>query len=248
MMAVLALGIVLLAGEALAVPPCGRDALLGSYGFQLTGTTGEDADNAVGYGWMKFDGMGNVVSGYSATSVKGAKAVESKSLTGTYSVAADCTFTVKVTDAAGVTSNYAGAILGRGSDLFLAQTDDGNAISGSMTKMGNYCAGMQLMGPMGFRASSGDGTTQVLGTIVPRGSVLSVVQWSTAKAKTIKFTGGTGTYKINADCTTEVKLDAITKGKDKVDAQTFKGVLSFDGQEIVSMNTAKGTIATFGAQ
>jgi hypothetical protein len=238
----------LLASQALAVTTCGREALAGKYGFQIAGTAGDKADRVVGYGWLNFDGMGGVSAGYSAVSIAGAKAVEAKELSGTYTVAADCTFTVKVTDAADVTSNYAGAILGRGSDMFFTQTDEGSALSGSMQKMRRMCNNDVLVGPLGFRVTAGDGATQAVGTVVPRGTALDVIQWSTAKGKTIKFTGGTGKYSIAADCTVSITLDAIEKGKDKVEAATFKGVLSNNGREIVSMNTAKGTVGSFTAQ
>ena len=244
----LALGTLLLAGQAFAITNCGKDALNGNYGFQIAGTSGEKADRVVGYGWMNFDGMGLVGDGYSAVSIAGAKAVEAKELAGTYSVSSDCTFTVKVTDEAGVTSNYAGAVLGRGSDVFFTQTDEGMALSGSMQRMRRMCNNMELMGPLGFRVYSGDGASQVVGSVIPHGGSLDVVEWATAKGKTIKFTGGTGTYKINNDCTVSITLDAIEKGKDKVDAMTFKGVLNHNGKEVVSMNTAKGTIGSFSAQ
>ncbi len=45
-----------------------------------------------------------------------------------------------------------------------------------------------------------------------------------------------------------ITLDAIEKGKDKVDAQTFKGMLTQQGREVVSMNNSKGTIGSFSAQ
>ena len=91
------------------------------------------------------------------------------------------------------------------------------------------CNNMELMGPLGFRVYSGDGATQVVGTVVPHGASLDVVEWATAKGKTIKFTGGTGKYTIANDCTVSITLDAIEKGKDKVDAMTFKGVLTQNG-------------------
>ena len=244
----LALGTLLLAGQAFAITTCGKEALNGTYGFQIAGTTGDKADHVAGYGWMEFDGVGRVSEGYSAVSIAGAKAVEAKELTGTYTVATDCTFTIKVEDEAGVTSNYAGAVLGRGSDVFFAQTDEGAALSGAMQRMRKMCNNMELMGPFGFLVSSGDGAAQVVGSIIPHGASLDVTQWATAKGKTIKFTGGTGTYKINNDCTVSITLDAIEKGKDKVDAATFKGVLTQNGREVVSMNTAKGTIGSFSAQ
>ena len=92
----LALGTLLLAGQAFAITTCGKEALNGTYGFQIAGTTGDKADHVAGYGWMEFDGVGRVSDGYSAVSIAGAKAVEAKELSGTYTVAADCTFTVKV--------------------------------------------------------------------------------------------------------------------------------------------------------
>ncbi len=247
-MFVLALGTLLLAGQAFAITTCGKEALNGSYGFQIAGTSGDKADRVVGYGWMKFDGVGRVSEAYSAISIAGAKAVEAKDLTGTYSVNSDCTFSVKLEDEAGAATNYAGAILGRGTDMYFAQTDEGGALSGFMAKMRRMCNNMELMGPMGFRVYSGDGATHVVGSVIPHGGTLDVTQWATAKGKTIKFTGGTGKYSIAADCTVSITLDAIEKGKDKVDAQTFKGVLTQNGREVVSMNTAKGTVGSFGAQ
>lgn len=244
----LALGTLLLAGQAFAITTCGKDALTGTYGFQIAGTTGDKADHVAGYGWLAFDGNGRVSEGYSAVSIAGAKAVEAKEISGTYSVSSDCTFTVKVTDEADVTSNYAGAILGRGSDIFFAQTDEGGALSGSMQRMRRMCNNTELMGPFGFRVYSGDGATQVVGSVVPHGGTLDVTEWSTAKGKTVKFSDGTGSYKINNDCTVSITLDANTKGKDKVDAMTFKGVLSHNGREIVSMNTKAGTVGSFSAQ
>lgn len=248
MMVVLTLGMLLLAGQALAITTCGKEALDGNYGFQIAGTTGDKADRVVGFGWISFDGNGKVNDGYSAVSIGGAKAVEGKSLSGTYSVASDCTFTVKVTDAAGVASSYAGAILGRGAEMVFAQTDDGGALSGSMIRMRKVCNNMELMGAFGFRAYTGDGKTQAVGSIAPHNGTLDVTTWGTAKGKTVKFTGGTGTYKINNDCTVSISLDSIAKGKDKVDAMSFKGVLGHSGREIVSMDNKAGTIGSFSAQ
>ncbi len=176
----LALGTLLLAGQAFAISTCGREALNGTYAYQLAGTSGDKADRVLGYGWIEFDGLGKVSKAYSAVSIAGAKATEAKDLTGTYSVATDCTFTVKLEDQDGAATNYAGAILGRGAEVYFAQTDEGGALSGSMSKSRKMCNNMELVGPMGFRVSAGDGATQVVGSIVPHGGSLDVIQWATA--------------------------------------------------------------------
>ena len=78
------------------------------------------------------------------------------------------------------------------------------------------------MGPFGCLISWGDGVTQVVGSVVPHGNRLDVTEWATAKGKTVKFSGGMGTYKINNDCTVSITLDAIESSH----AITFKGVLT----------------------
>lgn len=236
-----------IASQAFAITACGKEALNGMYGYQLSGVTGDKNVPLAGYGWVLFDGTGKIADSYMMVVTGGQKA-EVENSQGTYTVSSDCTVTFKIDDAnTGASSNFAGAILAKGDDIAFTQTDDGAALTGIAQKTMRSCPGFDLVGSFGFRAYSSDGTgALVVGQLVPHGGNADVTEWVFSGGKSNKFTA-TGTYKVNNDCTVTVKIDAAEAKKAKAEALSFKGLLIHKGKDIL-MITDKGVMGDFLSQ
>jgi hypothetical protein len=122
-----------IAPSAPAARGCSNASLRGSYGLHATGTLLEVGPFAA-VGVFSFDGSGHLVG--TLTSRINGNTFSRESLTGTYSVTADCFVTDRWDFVSGETSEHESVIVDRGNGYFILNTTAGapNVISGTAQK------------------------------------------------------------------------------------------------------------------
>jgi hypothetical protein len=131
---VIALGLLLWT----AAPPlveakhgCTLKSVDGSYGFIVTGTN-LPLGLVSSVGIVTSDGRGNLTG---ADTVSAAGTILRRTITGTYTVATNCTGAVTFTDNFGQTVNLDFVLADGGDELQFIQTDPGTVITGRGTKI-----------------------------------------------------------------------------------------------------------------
>jgi hypothetical protein len=110
-----------------AQPPCTDASLRGSYGYSFDGTVMGIGPTA-GSGVITFDGEGNL-SGADTLSLNGT--IIPRTLTGTYTVQANCTGSVTLEVSTGDIFHLAFVIVDSRRELRFIQTDAGTVITGA---------------------------------------------------------------------------------------------------------------------
>lgn len=115
----------------LLLPSCNAATLNNNWTIQATGsniiTSGSFAQN----GRLRFDGDGNF-TGVTASSLNGV--IVRNTITGTYRMNADCTFTARFLDESSQLSNFYGTMFGDGSEFIFIYSNDGLVITGQARK------------------------------------------------------------------------------------------------------------------
>jgi hypothetical protein len=115
----------------LQISSCSAATLRNNWAIQASGsniiTSGSFAQN----GRLRFDGNGNF-TGVTASSRNGI--LIRNTVTGTYRMNADCTFTARFTDENGQLSNFFGTMFGDGSGFIFIYSNDGLVIPGQARK------------------------------------------------------------------------------------------------------------------
>jgi len=115
--------------NAQAAPSCNNATIRGSYGTKFTGTF--NAEELAVVGLVRFDGTGNfqgtdVLTGDGNVSIN-------RTVSGTYSVQPDCS--LEIVFVATGTGFLSGAIVDRGKEIFLIQTNPGSVLTGTFKKV-----------------------------------------------------------------------------------------------------------------
>jgi hypothetical protein len=277
--ALAAIGLLAIPG-AHAVTGCSAAMLAGNYAMQLSGTpsvtvaktiagisvppsivrkVNEDAAKggkatvpATGILRLYLDGAG-LVTGWSSVNIRGSWL--QGAITGSYSVDQDCSTAFTLTDASGVTGNYAGAVVGQGDSIYVIQTDDGVGVSGFARKTRGFCQTSDVAGTFGIQYSG------VTADIVRRGErlVLPGSSYSSAGVVTLDGQGGassvesrfaygayalktsTGQIVINDDCSATLTL--TTTDADAT-AVSFAAMLCADSKQFLLVQSDAGMAAT----
>ena len=230
---------------------CSVATLKGSYGLVEQGTVVVDIGMAglppvpfptANVAVVTYDGAGTLTATYRATF--GGVPLPPGSVTGTYTVGADCSYTDSVPS---VMMQRAGVIVGEGTnqELRTVSTTQWIVATGTRTKMtvGNCSVGdlkgqyllvsQGVIGPPTARlpvANVGLLTYNGRGNLYGRGTV--------NVAGTIVPNPFTGTYVVNADCTTSAEV------RDSIGTAQLTGVLVGQGanQEVRFLITEPGTV------
>lgn len=123
------------ASVALADPGCNAKTIKGAYGTSASGTiTGLDGSHfpLAELGLFTLDGVGNL-TGSDTVSIDGN--VFPRTFTGTYTVNADCTATVVLTDEFGNVGTTSGVIVDHGDSTLLISVNPGDTITGHSQKI-----------------------------------------------------------------------------------------------------------------
>jgi hypothetical protein len=157
--------------------------LAGPYALQFSGTINSDAIGAGGIAAVGTVADGSPVAGVTRLWLDGAGRIAGTnagttysfgggalgntavtgSVTGTYTVADDCSITVTLTDPNGGVHHLSGAVVNAGGFTFLAQTDTGIGVLGTLTPARPFCNGFELNGTLGLTTSGSQlsGTTNM---------------------------------------------------------------------------------------
>ena len=109
---------------------CSDKMIKGSYGSLFSGSTRSGAIAETGV--FSTDGNG-AISGSDALSLAGT--IMQRTITGTYSILANCTVTVTLTDNYKNITHFFGTIVLDGKEIFFVETDATTAVSGSLKKL-----------------------------------------------------------------------------------------------------------------
>ena len=109
---------------------CSDKMIKGSYGSLFSGSTRSGTIAEAGV--FSADGNG-AISGSDALSLAGT--IMQRTITGTYSILANCTVTVTLTDNYKNITHFFGTIVLDGKEIFFVETDATTAVSGSLKKL-----------------------------------------------------------------------------------------------------------------
>lgn len=236
---------------------CSSMWLVGTYALQFSGTinsgaigaggiaavgTVADGSPVAGVTRLWLDGAGHISGASTGTTYSfgggalGSTAV-SGSVTGTYTVADDCSITVTLTDPNGGIHHLVGAVVNAGGWAFLAQTDAGTGLLARLIPARSSCNGFELHSSLGltgygFQVSgSGYASVQSTGTMTlepDTGNIMKGVEYR--YAGTLTKSTPKGSLTINSDCTVSLKTGTAT----------YFGVVSADIMQALLVQMDKG--------
>lgn len=235
-LAVLGLGLAMSAVPC-RMAACTNASFTGAYGFALDGVDGSTAMAVVGQ--MISDGKGNITSGTETVSA-GGTITSNASLTGTYSLIANCTGTMTVTASGLPIAHFAVTFALTSKRVEMVESDTGTGVFGYALARGNsICTLAGTKATYGFQGGGSESpaiATAFEGEFAFNGAgKLSGTE--TASAGGTLISGAiTGTYQINADCTGS---SAITLTGD---TETGNFVVVNGGLTLLAITTNSGAV------
>lgn len=241
---IILLFLVVLGGMPAAADVCGRTDVLGSYGFQLSGTTtigaaGPQAQAAVGR--LVFDSDGNV-NGVSSVNLNGY--FLGNPVTGTYAFKTDCTLTFQLQDDSGGFQHFQGLAKSGGNSAEIHQTDEGAGGRGVLERTPESCSAESLHGLYALALS---GTASQFATDQAPGSAFTLsgtVDADGAGDLALTTAGGktTGSYQVDSDCVVEMQM-GVAFG-DSAAIVKLRGVLVKGGRLVLAVESDPAHTAT----
>ena len=218
--------LILLSGaQTKAADVCNPTKLVGTYAFQLSGSTtisGTPKPTA-SLGRITFDGSGGV-SGTASATFNGL--LLGNPVTGTYEAKVDCSVTWKLQDDSGAFQNFSGTLSADGRRVEFRQTDPGGARRGIMQKTSDTCSAADLQTKYKFRISGSTTPMQpgeVSHTVAAEGTV-DVAQ--------------NGSFQVDNDCSVHFVL-TLPLGSSTM---SMRGFLVNGGKEILAFQTDPGAM------
>ncbi len=209
---------------------CNPTNLVGTYAFQLSGSTtisGTPKPTA-SLGRLTFDGSGSL-SGTASATFSGV--LLGNPVTGTYEAKSDCSITWKLQDDSGAFQNFSGTLSPDGTRVQFRQTDPGGAQRGIMQKTSDTCSAADLQQKYTFTVS---------GTTIPMqpGEVRHKVS-----AEGTLDVAGNGTFEVDSDCSVRFVL-TLPPGPSPTNLppMTMRGFLVNGGKEILAFQTDPGAM------
>lgn len=239
------LSIALLFGSIIVSTPvaqaaCSNASLKGTYGIVATGLNGS-LQPASSVDQVTLDGAGHV-SGTSTKSIDGT--IVTYTVTGTYSISANCTGTAVFNNQGGETRHAKIYLNNANAGAFAIQTDKNHVESSIAVAQGvASCTNAGVKNPYSFEA-----TGQVIGTgqIAAAGRLTMNGTGTISGTLTVSLDGVihssvavTGTYKINSNCTGSATITPTG-----LTAMNFNLVVVNAGKEIMAIETDNNTIVT----
>jgi hypothetical protein len=211
---------------AQAADVCNPANLIGSYAFQLTGSTdiAGPPHPTASLGRLVFDGRGNL-SGTASATFRGL--LLGNPVTGTYEAKSDCSVTWKLQDDSGAYQNFSGALSSDGTSVRFRQTDPGGAQRGIMRKTADECSAVDLKKKYRFTVSGS--TTPMLPGQVGR---------AVAGQGTVDVAEN-GSFQVKDDCSVLFRLTIADGG-----SLNMRGFLVAGGKEILAFQTDPGAMVS----
>ena len=218
--------VLLLTGAAAnAAIVCNPAKLVGSYAFQLSGTTmiSGTPKTTASLGRITFDGSGTL-SGTASATFSGV--LLGNPVTGTYEAKSDCSITWKLQDDSGAFQNFSGTFSADGTRVEFRQTDPGGAQSGIMRKTSDNCSAADLQKKYKFTVSGS--TTPMQSGEVPRA----------VSAEGTLDVAANGSFQVDSDCS----VHFVWTLPHEPSPITMRGFLVNGGKEILAFQTDPGAM------
>jgi hypothetical protein len=253
-----------------AISGCSNTTLNGNYAIQFSGTSApsvatslaglalpasvsqaKDASTgsystvpAEGIVKLFLDGNG-LLLGNAAVSANGTWL--QGSVSGQYTVNAECSVSFTMSDASGATGNLSGVVVGQGDTVFVQQTDAGSGVTGILKKSRGFCQTADLVGSFGIQYS---GTSIADGNVYHSVGILNLDGQGSVSGAESRFSKGTtskvastGTIAVNPDCSAVI---TVTSQDAAGQSFTFLGMVSIDNKQLLLIQSDAG-MAGFGS-
>jgi hypothetical protein len=230
-----------------ALNGCASNLLNGSYAMQFSGSA--SSARLAGLARLSFDADGNV-QGSSSVNANGTW--QTRDVSGTFEVRDDCTVSFSLIDTNGITQNFAGVLAEQAESVLVIQTDAGAQVSGSLTRVRNFCQasdisgsfGLQYQGVLSDKAQTSLNSVGLIAIDVDGNVTSSELRTGSGAFSQV---ASAGNIVVNADCSALLTLAPITGGGASVN---FAGMLAADGRRVVLVQADAGAavIGTITAQ
>jgi len=228
---------------------CTSATLTGDYGYLMTGQIFNSTAGFIPFadsGSLNWNGSSKV-TGSSSLNVGGG--INSRTLTGTYTVNSDCTGSFTYTDNLGNSASINLVIIGGGTEIQFLETDSGTTISGNAKPQQTHCTALDVSGSYTFSISGGfydtTGTFEPFadaGTLTSDGNGTFNLNDTASIGGNVGARSMSGQYTMNSNCTGTTTL----AGSGNSTALTFAVVSG--GGEILFSETDSGVIIAGSAQ
>lgn len=235
----------IIAGTQVARASCSNASVKGSYGVISTGLNGS-LQPATSVDQITVDGAGHI-SGTSTKSIDGS--IVDYTLTGSYSITANCTGTATFTNQDNQTEHDKiylnnATTTGLNTGAFLIQTDALHVQSSIVVAQGvATCNDLVVKNSYSFEST---GTVMGTGQVAAAGRLTLNGTGSISGTETLSLDGTihasisvTGTYTINSNCTGSATLTAAG-----LSAMHFNLVVVNGGKELMAVETDPNTIVS----
>ncbi|MBZ5595498.1 MAG: hypothetical protein LAP39_24910 [Acidobacteriia bacterium] len=223
---------------------CKSATLSGAYGYLMTGQIFLSQVGFVSFtdsGSLTWNGSGKV-TGSSTLNVDGQ--IASRTLTGTYTVNADCTGSLKYTDNLTNSASINMVIIGSGVQIQFMESDSGAAISGNAKPQQTNCTAQDVSGAYGFGLRGGfydsTGTFQPFadsGTLTSDGNGTFTLSDTASIGGTAGNRSMSGKYTVSSNCTGSTTLADSAGNSTALNFTVVSG-----GGEILFSETDSGVI------
>lgn len=227
---------------------CTLSTISGPYGYAISGLLSVSGKLTpfADYGSLVADGNGSF-TGFSSESTGGT--IASRTLSGSYSINANCSGTATFTDSLGNTLHVAVTVVDNGGEIQFIQTDSGTVVSGTAQRAPTGCDASAVSGPYTYAIG---GWIAVAGGFEPfadAGRIVSDGKGNLTGKSTYSASGTigrrtfTGSYAINSNCTGTATLKDSLGNND-----TIAITIVNNGQQVLFIETDSGTVVSGGSQ
>lgn len=247
----LSLVFISLPGLPLCADVCDPAALVGAYGFQLSGETTISGESKpvsnIGRMVLAADGA---ISGYSTAMFAGF--LMGNPVTGIYEARWDCTISWSLQDDSGAFQHFDGVATSDGKTVHFRQADPGGAQHGIMARTPAECKASDLRTQYAFTLSGasipmvpGPASITASKTIHAKGLIKSDANASFklalegASALTTDVT-----IAVDAQCIVEIDLSLPAQDPATITPVKLRGILIHEGKEILAIETDPGAMVT----
>lgn len=228
---------------------CTTSMINGTYFYVLTGTVSSGSPNVpyAELGQFVANGSGSL-SGSSSSNLNGQK--QTNSLTGTYSVQANCSGSMTLTLNSSTTTALTFQLINNAQGMILAMTNDGDIVTGKAYRTsaasGSPACGLgSLSGTYGYSLTgytTASGTSYLYsdsGQIISDGNGNLTATSVTNLGGAFSNTTGSGTYSITSQCS-----GTATITNESGNPSNYAIAVVQDGQQLLFLETDAGTTVT----
>ena len=228
---------------------CTAATLTGGYGYALEGwglgSTGYQVPFADA-GALFSDGKGDFTG---TTTSSSAGVIAKRAISGTYTVADDCTGGASFVDSLGQRMNLDIVVVDFGREVKFIQSDVGTVISGGAKQRSGYCSNPSVSGPYAYAIQGFVAAGNSFGAFADSGRLVADGNGNLSGTSTVSENGAIsrrtlrGSYSVDQDCRGSAVLNASSGYSVVLDC-----VIVDNGRGIQFIQTDTGTVISGGAR